>query len=297
MNRKGKYILLIILLLTFSGVVTFALYKTSKSVNGLLSSARWNINFKNGNTTLTNSFNINLSNANWSNNLGTVASGKIAPGSSTTFYITLDATNTETDVEYEVRIGDSFDNENFEVVLDNSFGVINYSEENNAMIRQIPIQVIWYGNVNDSSYKNASDRSLANTNISIPITITAAQKLPARPLYYNFGEVFVSDMLLEPPLFEDVYVTLYSDKVSKGVCLNKNDEINCFKYNNYDEEKTHIQQVFNDVICDDTDPDEVSCNNSAYFCSVSSDGIVYCYDKYNNHSCHVNSNGEECSSW
>ncbi len=297
MNRKGKYITLIILLLVCSGVITFAMYRTSKSASAILSAARWDIKFKNGNTNISNNFNINLSSATWSNNLGNVAEGKIAPGSSTTFYITLDATNTETDVEYEVKIGDSFDYDNFDVVLDDDFGVIKYSEENNAMVKNIPIQVIWYGNVNDSNYKNSTDKSFANTNISIPITITAAQKVPPRPMYYNFGEVFASDMLLEPPLFEDVYATLYSDKVTKGVCLNKNDEINCFKYNNYDEEKIHIQQVFNDVICDDTDPDEVSCNNSAYFCSVSSDGIVYCYNKYNNHSCHVNSNGEECSSW
>ena len=177
---KKKIFLLILLLVVCSGLVTYALFRTNKSGNATVNAARWNVVFKNGEETISNNFNISLNNATWTNPLGNVASGKIAPGSSATFYITLDATNTETDVDYTVELEDTFNETDFDVTLADDAGTINYSTTTGAMIKQIPIQVVWNGNINDNAEKNTGDLLKMARNITIPIKITAAQKLPLK---------------------------------------------------------------------------------------------------------------------
>ena len=77
MKGKSKYLVLLILLLVIcSGLVTYALFRTNKSGNANVNAARWNVVFKNGESEIENNFNIQLSNAEWTNPLGNVASGK-----------------------------------------------------------------------------------------------------------------------------------------------------------------------------------------------------------------------------
>ena len=189
MKGKSKYLVLLLLLLVVcSGLVTYALFRTNKSGNATVNAARWNIVFKNGETEIEDNFNIQLSNATWTNELGNVASGKIAPGSSATFYITIDATNTETSVDYTAEIDESFDESDFEVTLAQDSGTIPYSTVENAMIRQIPIRVVWNGNINDSNTKNNDDLLKKARNITIPIKLTAAQKLALKyTITFNDG--------------------------------------------------------------------------------------------------------------
>ena len=178
MKGKSKYLVLLLLLLVVcGGMVTYAIYKTNKSGNANVNAARWNIVFKNGETEISDNFDISLENATWTNELGRVATGKIAPGSSATFYITLDATGTETDVDYTAEIDESFNESDFEVTLSDDSGTIPYSTATGSMVRQIPIQVIWNGNINDSDTKNNDDLLKKARDITIPIKITAAQKL------------------------------------------------------------------------------------------------------------------------
>lgn len=62
----------------------------------------------------------------------------------------------------------------------------------------------------------------------------------------------------------------------KGVCISRNQIVHCFKTNNYDYEKDHIQQVFSDVSC--TVDSSVFCRASDFTCNVYSDGYVICHD-------------------
>ena len=201
MKGKSKYLVLLLLLLVVcSGLVTYALFRTNKSGNATVNAARWNVVFKNGESEIENNFNIQLSNATWTNPLGNVASGKIAPGSQATFYITLDATNTETDVYYEAVIGDSFNDPDFEVTVGEDSGIIAYSTTSGAMIKQIPITVVWNGSMNDSDSKNSDDLLKKAQNITIPITITAAQKLALKyTVTFNdgFGNVISTKKVSE----------------------------------------------------------------------------------------------------
>ena len=208
MKNNKCLILLFLLFFICSGIVTYALFRTNKSGSGNINAARWNVVFKNGEEEISNNFNISLNNATWTNPLGNVASGKIAPGSQATFYITIDATNTETDVDYTVEIDESFDESDFEVTLANDVGTIAYSTENEAMIRQVPIMVVWNGNINDNDNKNSDDLLKKARDIIIPIKVTAAQKLALNyTIIFNDGlgniistkKVYEGEMIGELP--------------------------------------------------------------------------------------------------
>ena len=77
----------------------------------------------------------------------------------------------------------------------------------------------------------------------------------------------------------------------KGVCISRSKTVYCFKINNYDVEKNHIQQVFSDVSCDFYSSAAVDCYASDFGCRVGSAGGVYCYDNTDNSRCHVYASG------
>ena len=77
---------------------------------------------------------------------------------------------------------------------------------------------------------------------------------------------------------------------SKGVCINRNNKLNCFKINNWSEEQNHIQQVFSDISCN-VDSSYVDCEASDFNCRVYSDDHVYCRDLSDNSGCTVYGNG------
>ena len=77
----------------------------------------------------------------------------------------------------------------------------------------------------------------------------------------------------------------------KGVCISRNKTVYCFKINNYDIEKDHVQQVFSDVSCD-VYPSAVDCNASDFDCFVNSDGYVDCRDNSGHSKCNVNPSGD-----
>ena len=77
----------------------------------------------------------------------------------------------------------------------------------------------------------------------------------------------------------------------KGVCISRNKTVYCFKINNYDVEKNHIQQVFSDVSCY-VSSFSVDCNASDFDCYVLSYGNVFCRDNADNSNCSVNADGD-----
>ena len=77
---------------------------------------------------------------------------------------------------------------------------------------------------------------------------------------------------------------------SKGICINRNGKLNCFKKNNFSEEQNHIQEVFSDVSCD-VHSYFVNCIASDFDCLVDSAGEVLCYDDSGDSNCDVPSDG------
>ena len=78
----------------------------------------------------------------------------------------------------------------------------------------------------------------------------------------------------------------------KGVCISRNKTVYCFKINNWDVERNHIQQVFSDVSCE-VYSSAVYCYASDFNCSVGSDGYVGCNDYSSAYSnCSVGASGD-----
>ena len=81
----------------------------------------------------------------------------------------------------------------------------------------------------------------------------------------------------------------------KGLCIKRDNKVNCFKVNNWDVEQTHIQQVFSDVSCV-VHSSGVGCVASDFYCSVYPNGHVNCGDRFDSSNCEVDSSGSvSCS--
>ncbi len=181
---KNKMIIILTLLLALVIGFTFAMLRVRRYGLIDLSAAKWRVSFSKDDTELTEETVISLSDVTWTNDSTFVKEGKIAPGSYTTFNILIDASGTETSVDY--NISSSFSESNFEVVIgDNNVsraGTINYSENENDMKLLVPITIRWLGSSQDNTEKDNLDLSFKNTTLDIPLQIIAAQKLDENPV-------------------------------------------------------------------------------------------------------------------
>ena len=106
--------------------------------------------------------------------------------------------------------------------------------------------------------------------------------------YYAFGNPTTSDTTDYLTLGKNVFVKLEGEQ--KSVCIVRNGNLSCFKNNNWDEEKNHVQQVFSDISCD-VSSSLVGCDASDFDCSVDSSGDVFCDDFGSYEYCDVRSDG------
>jgi hypothetical protein len=126
--------------------------------------------------------------------------------------------------------------------------------------------------------------NLSCTAVSAPVV--------ARPAYYAFGTP-TAESPTTPPEGYNVYVGLYENN-DLAVCINRNGTEHCFKNNNWEEEQTHIQEVFSDITCETRTEDNVDyviCYASDLHCGVTSDGTVECGDNGASARCGVNPHG------
>ena len=94
---------------------------------------------------------------------------------------------------------------------------------------------------------------------------------------------------IDPNTFEtNAAKTVYAS--SKGVCIKRNNKLNCFKVNNLVEEQNHIQQVFSDISCSVLSS-TFRCDASDFCCDIDSDGRVRCIDNSDTSGCYVSSAG------
>ena len=82
---------------------------------------------------------------------------------------------------------------------------------------------------------------------------------------------------------------------SKGVCIKRNNKLNCFIPNNYDSEVEHLQQVFSGEDCHESYYRGtflgIACYAADLNCSILVDGRVNCQDQSNYSYCDVFSDG------
>ncbi len=114
--------------------------------------------------------------------------------------------------------------------------------------------------------------------------------VPLQPKYFAFGNPTTSSTTNYTSVGKTVFGTLYNDNISKGVCIIRNNTLQCFKSNNWSDEQNHIQQVFSDKSCY-VSSSTVSCSATDFRCFVYNDKRVGCYIGGTNDGCTVNYEG------
>ena len=185
MNKENKKLVLIILLLLLITISysTYAIYKSSASGTGNVTTAGWHVEVGSDDiTSQSASFSFTGANITWTTNTSAV-SGKIAPGSSGIYNIALDATGSEVPITYEisniqVKVNNSAvsNNAGLTVVIASSdTGKLAYAATN--MSKNIPIQVTWTGTDSDADSKNTADINIAGQNVVITFDLIVKQDL------------------------------------------------------------------------------------------------------------------------
>ena len=82
-----------------------------------------------------------------------------------------------------------------------------------------------------------------------------------------------------------------SFRLTPSQSIYQNNTLNCFKNNNYTEEKTNMLNVFGTTSCTTTDTgtasETTSCTDTKFSCIANINGTVSCTDITNNKSCKV----------
>lgn len=175
MRKKIWLIAIITLLITvFSIVSTFALFETNASGDGIMEIGKWKIYLNDVDISTANTITLNdfvFSGSNHTQN------GYFAPGSSATFDIEIDASESDVSIAYNLDIDDSVldDHPNIafsitnlntnQSISSNTYsGVIGINDQNRVI--QLRISLVWTNNV---SY-DENDTALIGEELEFLIT-------------------------------------------------------------------------------------------------------------------------------
>ena len=181
-NKKILIIAILLFLITVS-FTTYAIYRESTTATGSVGAAAWNVKVKKtgasgeGTAISSATLTFNASDITWTNHTG--KNGKIAPGDSGTISFDVNALGSEVDVILEASMGDvsGLPNGITATVTSGTNGVqeIPYSTTN--MTGTVVVTVTWTGTISDAASKDTTDLAAQGTNLSIPVVLTARQKL------------------------------------------------------------------------------------------------------------------------
>lgn len=174
-NKKVLTLAVLVLLLAVC-FTTYAIYRQSASGTGTLDAAAWSVQV-NGSDIASANFDFGINDITWTTHTG--KNNTIAPGDSGTITIPVDATGSEVDVLVEATIDTANANlpDGFTATVSGNNGVTEIPYAASNMTDSITITVTWSGTVEDTSTKDGTDLDAAGDELSIPVTLTARQKL------------------------------------------------------------------------------------------------------------------------
>ena len=173
-DKKILVLAVLVLLLTVC-FGSYAIYRSSATGTGTLKAAAWSVKVK-GTAISSANFDFTFSDINWTTKTG--YNNTIAPGSTGTITIPVDATGSEVDVILTAELGQASLPTGMSVSIDGeSTKTIAYSTEENAMKTNVVLNITWSGSDSDETSKDTTDLAAAGTNLSIPVTLTAKQSV------------------------------------------------------------------------------------------------------------------------
>lgn len=198
MNKKkiiSIFTIIVLIILSFLTGSTFAKYLTEYKTTASLQIARWSVSEEflvNG--VSNESQKINLATT---YNPETLVNGKIAPGTSGTFGVQIDATGTETGINYEIKFDRilgaiinnlvfTYNNNTYSNLSELSniiSGNIAANAENKIVNLEIgwcwPYETVENGSFHDGDIQDTLDGStIYNSKYSFDVTITCTQDIP-----------------------------------------------------------------------------------------------------------------------
>lgn len=139
------------------------------------------------------------------------------------------------------------------------------------------------------------------TEVEIDNESNNGETASCTPIYFAFGTPTTSSTTNYLSVGKDIMGAL-CENGTKGVCIIKNDNLECFMNNNYNYEKTHLRSLYPNVSCDTNTPfcseDSVGFTiKDDYSCSLGKDGEVGCGIIYTGHrivSCRTENGTVDC---
>ena len=176
MKKNKKLLVIAVLLLLVTIGFSYAIYRSSTTANGTVNTAAWSVKI-NGTDMDSANYTFGYSNIHWDANPG--KDNTIAPGATGYIDIPVDASGSQVDVILTAALGS--------VTLPNGMTVslasgsdsqtIAYSATEGQMKANVRINITWTGTVKDATSKDTTDKAANGSEISIPVTLTARQKV------------------------------------------------------------------------------------------------------------------------
>ena len=156
----------------------------------------------------------------------------------------------------------------------------------------------------DADY-TATDYKNHYASIKVRVVGDFEEKTMPQPVYYAFADIadidysyFETDTdIMTIPGITNNYSTIGHNNFikfegpEKSVCAIINGNLECFKNNNYENEKAHLQSIFEETDCDEGSSN-FYCYDGTWYCDVNSNGRVECNDpSTTNDYCGLNGDG------
>ena len=175
-GNKKFLIVAVLLLLVAVSYTTYAIYRSETTATGTVQAAAWSVkiddtDFEEATYTFTEA------DINWTGNPG--YEHTIAPGATGYIDIPVDADGSQVDVILTAALGSVTlpDGMTVELATGSDSQTIAYSATEGAMEANVRINIAWTGTLEDTPAKDTTDKAAAGRSITIPVTLTARQKV------------------------------------------------------------------------------------------------------------------------
>lgn len=176
MKKNKKLLVIAVLLLLVTIGFSYAIYRSSTRANGTVNTAAWSVKI-NGTDMDSANYTFGYSNIHWDANPG--KDNTIAPGATGYIDIPVDADGSQVDVVLTAELGSVTLPSGMTVSLASGSDsqTIAYSATEGQMEAKVRINITWTGTTGDSTDKDTTDKAANGSEISIPVTLTARQKV------------------------------------------------------------------------------------------------------------------------